>query len=90
MDLILASVATGGKYSPASMLCQYLALSPHLSAACSCVMPASIRMAATFFPKRARWEQGTGFFDGIPRIVAETKSTQHEALPRFSEVLRLP
>ena len=89
MALILESVATGGKYSPASILCQYRELRPDLSAACSCVMPASIRMAATFLPKRARREQGTGFFDGMPRIVAETKTLQHEALPRFLKMLRL-
>jgi hypothetical protein len=36
-------------------------------------MAALIRMASTFLPKRARREQGSGFFDGIPRLVAETK-----------------
>ena len=71
------------------MLCQYRELSPDLSAACSCVMPVSIRIAAMFLPKRARREQVTGFFDGMPRIVAEKEKTKHEALPRFQKMLRL-
>lgn len=87
MALIRASVATGGKYSPASMLCQYRALSPVPSAARSCVMPAPILMAAMFLPKRARREQGTGVFDGMPQIVAEKEKTKHEALPRFQKML---
>jgi hypothetical protein len=65
------------------MLCQYRTLSPDLSAACSCVMSAPILMAATFLPNRLRREQGSGFFDGIPQIVAETEMAKHEALPRF-------
>jgi len=52
-------------------------------------MPASIRMVATFFPKRVRWEQGNGFFEGMADIVAKTKTMQHEALHRFPEQLRL-
>lgn len=83
MALIRARVAIGGKYSPASILCQYRTLSPDLSAACSWVMSALILMAATFLPKRARREQGTGFFDGMAGIVSKTKTFQHEALPRF-------
>ena len=82
MDLILTSVASGGKYSPASRLCQYRVLSPVFSAIRSWVIPAPTRIAATFFPKRARMAQGEGFFDGMPGIVAKMKSSQHEALPR--------
>lgn len=85
MDLIRAKVASGGKYSPASRLCQYLVLSPVFSAIRSCVIPAPIRIAATFVPKRARRWQGTGFFDGMPGIVAKTESPQHEALPRYAD-----
>ncbi len=83
VDLIRASVARGGKYSPASRLCQYRVLRPVFSAICSCVIPAPTRIAETFRPKRVRSRQGTGFFDGIPGIVAKTKRRQHEALPRY-------
>lgn len=82
MDLIRTSVASGGKYSPASRLCQYRVLSPVFSAMRSCVITTPTRIAATFFPKRARMAQGEGFFDGMPGIVAKMKSSQHEALPR--------
>ena len=81
--LIRARVATGGKYSPASMLCQYRVLSPAFSAICSCVLPPATRIAATFFPKRVRTRQGSGFLDGITSILAKTESVKHEALPRF-------
>ena len=83
VDLIRASVASGGKYSPASRLCQYRVLRPVLSAICSCVIPAPARIAATFFPKRLRRRQGAGFFDGMASIVAKMESPQHEALPRL-------
>ena len=84
VDLIRARVASGGKYSPASRLCQYRVLSPVFSAICSCVIRAPIRIAATFLPKRSRRRQGAGFFDGMPAIVAKMESPQHEALPRFA------
>ena len=84
VDLIRASVARGGKYSPASRLCQYRVLSPVFSAICSCVNLAPTRIAATFFPKRERRRQGAGFFDGMPVIVAKMENRKHEALPRYS------
>jgi len=89
VDLIRVSVARGGKYSPASRLCQYRVLRPVLSAICSCVIPAPTRIADTFRPKRVRSRQGTGFFDGMPRIVSKTKQPQHEALPRVFELLNI-
>jgi len=81
--LIRASVARGGKYSPASRLCQYRVLNPVLSAICSCVIPAPTRIAETFRPKHVRSRQGAGFFDGMPDIVSKMKQPQHEALPRL-------
>ena len=65
MLLIRANVASGGKYSPASTLCQYRVLRPVLSAICSWVIASPRRMPATFLPNRIRLMQWTGFFDGI-------------------------
>jgi hypothetical protein len=82
VDLIRAKVAKGGKYSPASRLCQYRVLRPVLSAICSCVNPARPRISETFRPKRSRSRQGVGFLEGMFAIVSKINRRQHEALPR--------
>jgi len=83
VDLSRASVASGGKYSPASRLCQYLVLRAVRSAICSCVIPAPTRIAETFRPNRVRIRHGAGFFDDMSGIVSKMNPPQHERLPRL-------